>query len=70
MECEFKLLNQEYIELCNLLKTIGACETGGHAKLEISEERVLVDGIVETRKRCKIRKGQVVEFEEYKITVI
>ena len=70
MECEFKLLNQEYIELCNLLKTVGACETGGHAKLEISEERVLVDGIIETRKRCKIRKGQVVEFEEYKITVI
>ncbi len=69
MQCEFELLGQEFIELCNLLKTVGACQTGGHAKLEIGEGRVSVDGETETRKRCKIRKGQVVTFEDYTITV-
>jgi len=67
---EFDLTNREYIELCNLLKMVGACETGGQAKLEISDGRVKVDGIIETRKRCKIKKGQKVEFEDYLIRVI
>ena len=67
---EFDLTNREYIELCNLLKTVGACETGGRAKLEISDGRVKVDGNIETRKRCKIRKGQEVEFEDHLIKVI
>lgn len=70
MQCTFDLTNREYIELCNLLKTVGACESGGQAKLEISEGRVKVDGVMETRKRCKIRKGQEVEFEDYLIKVI
>lgn len=70
MHCEFEITDQEYIQLCDLLKSVGACQTGGHAKLEINEERVLVDGQIETRKRCKIRKGQTVEFEEYKIDVV
>ncbi len=69
MNSEFNLNNQEFIELCNLLKAVGACQTGGHAKLEISEGRVKVDGAVELRKRCKIRENQIVEYEDYRITV-
>ncbi len=69
MKCEFELNFREYIELCNLLKTVGACETGGHAKTVIADEQVLVDGVVETRKRCKIKKGQTVQFENYTIEV-
>lgn len=55
-------LETEFIELCNLLKLCHLVQTGGHAKIVISEGEVLVDDQVETRKRCKIRKGQVVQF--------
>jgi ribosome-associated protein len=39
------------------------------AKTAIAEGLVKVDGNVELRKRCKIRKGQVVEFADRKIAV-
>ena len=52
---------QEFIELCKLLKFMGAAETGGEAKALVAEGLVRVDGVVETRKACKIRPGQVVE---------
>ena len=66
---EFSLEGREFIELHNLLKVTGLCESGGMAKAVIAEGRVKVDGNVELRKRCKIRQGQVVEFEGYVITV-
>lgn len=56
-------LESEYIELIKLLKVTGLCSSGGVAKVVVGEGRVKVDGVVELRKRCKIRKGQRVEFE-------
>ena len=55
-------LTAEFIELFKLLKVTGLCESGGAAKYAISRSEVKVDGQVETRKACKIRKGQQVEF--------
>ena len=66
---EFELVGQDYIELHRLLKAAGLCESGGMAKLLIADGLVRVDGAVETRKRCKIRAGQVVDFDAQKITV-
>jgi ribosome-associated protein len=66
---EFSLEGREFIELNNLLKIKGLCASGGMAKVVISEGLVTVDGNVELRKRCKIRAGQVVEFEGRKIAV-
>ncbi len=60
----------EHIELIKLLKATGLCSTGGIAKLVTTEGRVTVDGKVEQRKRCKIRKGQVVRFEGQIIEVV
>jgi ribosome-associated protein len=65
----FQLGGTEFIELHNLLKTTGLCENGGIAKALVAEGRVKVDGAVELRKRCKIRSGQIVEFEEQQIRV-
>lgn len=65
----FELAGREYIQLNDLLKITGLCNSGGQAKLLIDQGLVKVDGQVETRKRCKIRKGQVVEFEGQAITV-
>ena len=66
---DFKLEGREFVELKDLLKLTGLCESGGMAKVAVSEGRVTVDGNQELRKRCKIRTGQVVEFEGNKITV-
>lgn len=67
---EVSLEGSEFITLCDLLKRIGFCENGGHAKRVIGEGEVQVDGKVELKKRCKIIPGQVVQFEENKAKVI
>ncbi len=66
---EFSLGDREFIELNNLLKIKGLCASGGMAKAVIAEGLVKVDGNVELRKRCKIRSGQVVEFDGHRIVV-
>ena len=66
---EFSLSGHEFIELRSLLKVMGLCDSGGIAKSVIAEARVKVDGNVELRKRCKIREGQIVEYESHKIVV-
>ncbi len=66
---EFKLENAEYIELNSLLKVMGLFGTGGMANTAITEGLVKVNGNVERRKRCKIRKGQVVQYRDRTIIV-
>jgi len=53
----------DYIQLDQLLKATGLCESGGAAHAAIAEGRVKVDGAVDTRKRAKLRPGQSVYFE-------
>lgn len=62
MISKFKI-EGDYIELIKLLKATGLCDSGGMAKIIVSEGQVKVDAVVELRKRCKIRRGQRVEFE-------
>lgn len=57
----------EYIQLDQLLKATGLCDSGGSAHAAIAEGRVKVDAAVDTRKRAKIRPGQVVEFAGEKV---
>jgi ribosome-associated protein len=66
---EFKL-NSEYIELIKLLKIIGIAETGGHAKLLVDDQQVLVNGQTELRKRAKLRTGDLIEIFEEKIKIV
>jgi ribosome-associated protein len=71
MELEqFDLDGHEFIELNNLLKITGMCESGGQAKMYVGAGHVKVDGAVELRKRCKIRTGQVVEFNGDQVQVV
>lgn len=65
----FELEGNEFIPLCDLLKTMGMCENGGQAKAVIAEGLVQVDGQTETRKRCKVRTGQIVKFNGEEILV-
>jgi ribosome-associated protein len=52
----------EHIQLDQVLKTTGLCHSGGFAHAEIDAGKVTVDGVVETRKRAKLRPGQVVGY--------
>jgi ribosome-associated protein len=63
-------LRTDFIPLCDLLKACDITETGGSAKLLIADGEVLVDGTVELRKRAKIRPGQVVTGDGFKIHVV
>ncbi|MEZ7887357.1 MAG: RNA-binding S4 domain-containing protein [Flavobacteriales bacterium] len=65
---EFKL-TKEFIELNKLLKYENVISSGAEAGVVISEGYVLVNGEVETRKRKKLRKGDVILFESVTITV-
>lgn len=62
METRFRITG-DYIELIRLLKATGLCDSGGAAKIAVGEGRVRVDGVIELRKRCKIRRGQRVAIE-------
>ena len=66
---EFNLEKHEYIELCNLLKTLGLCENGGAAKAVISDGQVKLNGEVETRKKCKLYPGSIVEYLDQQIII-
>ena len=67
---EFSLSGLEFIPLCDLLKRLGLCENGGHAKAMIAEGLVKVNNEQELRKRFKVRTGHLVEFADEKITVV
>ncbi len=66
---EFKLDDSEFVELSRLLKYVGLIESGGMSKAAIVQGRVKVDGQIELRKGCKIRSGQIVEYQGKKILV-
>ena len=67
---DFALEGSEYIELKNLLKVSGLCDTGGGAKNVIEQGQVLVDGVKETRKGLKVKSGQVVSFGGKQVRVL
>ena len=67
---EFKLTGKEFIELNDLMKITGMCESGGMAKTMINEGRVTVDGKIELKRRCKIRTGQIVALEGRTVRVV
>ena len=63
-------LTRDYIELNQLLKLAGVCDSGGAGKALVAEGRVQVDGAPESRKTAKIRAGQVVTCGDVRIAVV
>lgn len=56
-------LKTDYIELCKLLKISNLVSSGGEGKEVVANGQVRVNGLIETRKRCKIHAGQTIEFD-------
>ncbi|MHA6203137.1 RNA-binding S4 domain-containing protein [Dyella soli] len=67
-ELEFEL-DRDYVELNQLLKLVGLCDSGGAGKAIVASGAVSVDGAQELRKTCKIHAGQVVQVEDIVIHV-
>lgn len=63
-------LNDEHVELNQLLKLVGICDSGGAGKMLVASGVVRVDGKVELRKTCKIRAGQTVRIGDNRIDVV
>ena len=64
------LLNREFVQLNQLLKLTGLCDSGGAGKALVAAGCVSVNGSVELLKTCKIRVGQVVSLGDVEIRVV
>lgn len=62
-------ISKEPIELYKILKFEGMSESGGHARAAVGSGQVLVNNIVETQKRKKIRSGDTIEYNGDKIHI-
>jgi len=60
----------DHVELNQLLKLVGLCDSGGAGKALVASGAVRVDGQVELRKTCKIRPGQRVDCGGVQIVVV
>ena len=67
-ELQFEL-NGEFVELNQLLKLVGLCDSGGIGKQIVASGVVYVDGHQELRKTAKIRKDQEVVLEDIRIKI-
>jgi ribosome-associated protein len=63
-------LDRDHVELNQLLKLTGICDSGGAGKHLVATGAVRVDGVVELRKTCKIRDGQRVAVGDIVIEVV
>ena len=63
-------LDREFVELNQLLKLTGVCDSGGAGKQLVASGAVRVDGAVELRKTCKIHAGQRVALDDVEIEVV
>lgn len=63
-------LDGDHVELNQLLKLTGICDSGGAGKAIVASGEVSVDGKVELRKTAKIRAGQVVTLGDVRIRVL
>lgn len=63
-------LDRDYVELNQLLKLTGLCDSGGQGKQIVASGAVYVDGQQELRKTCKIHAGQIVRLEDVEIHVV
>ena len=63
-------LDRDFIELNQLLKLAGLCDSGGAGKQLVASGVVRVDGATELRKTAKIPAGQQVQLDDVLIRVV
>ncbi len=63
-------IETDYIKLDSFLKLAAVVQTGGQAKIMISDGMVMVNGEVCTMRGKKLRKNDVVEIEDYEKFIV
>lgn len=58
-------ITTDYIKLDQFLKLCAVAQTGGQAKLMISEGMITVNGVVAFERGKKIRKNDIVDIKDY-----
>ena len=66
---EFKL-DGEFIHMIALLKATGLVQSGGEAQTLVEDGLIKYNGVVDRRKRLKVRVGDRVDFLEQHIIVV
>ena len=60
---------RDHVELNQLLKLTGLCDSGGAGKVIVASGAVAMDGAIESRKTRKVRAGEVVTIADIEIHV-
>ncbi len=63
-------IHEDIILLNQLLKALNWCESGAQANAAIEEGKVKVNGKTELRKRNKLGKGNIIEFNGNKVKLV
>lgn len=66
---EFTLTKGDYIQLSQLIKAVHIAANGAEAGVMVDDGVVTLNGAVESRKRAKVRPGDVVEVLGHEIRV-
>ena len=64
------ILEGDFIPMIQLLKATDLVPSGGEAQIVVMEGLVKYNGEVDYRKRLKVKKGDIVEFNNQKIKVV
>lgn len=62
-------LEGEFIPLIQLLKATNLVQSGGEAQVVVSNGLVKYNGEVDYRKRLKVKRGDIIEFNGTQIKV-
>ena len=63
-------IRSEPVALYKILKFEGLVSSGGEAKMVIDDGSVMVNGVVETRKRKQIVAGDTIEFNSEQLKIV
>lgn len=63
-------LEGEYIQLIQLMKVLNWVEHGGMAQRMVEEGLVRYNGEIDFRKRLKVRRGDVVDFDGNSVKIV
>lgn len=63
-------LEGDFIPMIQLLKVLNWVEHGGMAQRVVEDGLVKYNGAVDLRKRLKVRKGDVVEFDGLTVKIV
>lgn len=60
----------DFIQLIQLLKVMNWVEHGAMAQRVVEEGLVKYNGVIDHRKRLKVRRGDLVEFDGMQVQVV